>query len=653
MRRARMRIISAVLSACMMLTAFPVSAIAAGGGGGYNGPESSVSEQTEDNVLSKNGQTITAGGEYVMKGGDYRDTIVVNAPNEDVTIRIDGDINFIVDTKILFNVLNVGTLTIENDEHTVTELNHHILDTNGPGKVVMNGGTYKTTFRNLIMLFGSNNELVLNHVTAEVDEGYIVTTQSTSKVIVNGGKYIQTGNANVCVFQNTGHMTLTDAVVEPKNKAVVNSGTLEIYGGSYKTVDQNCIVNNGGLVTIDKGTATEGLLEAEGASCIKNNWGRVTIKGGTITSDAEMAVENNGGLRMSGGTVTAPQGTAILFTNISGDAQITGGSIINSVNGIWLQDIGESEVTLKNVTFSGNQNDIHLGAGQKINIKKSFTGCATVLVDDPAEGRQITLESEDVSYQKQLNLTSNNEGYRVGYKKENNQEYRMLTTRIGNAVTAVDAVATAEINGEVKELDSMTPVPAGTTVTIKANKAPDGMVFDQWTATPADVLGDTAFAWKEENTTFVMPDHEITLAAQYRSAEIEDDSDWVGTALIAATVAVGGAVLLYQGHELGTEAYLNRVLPYGEAIPNNRIQLAELLWRDAKCPEAVSTENYRDIDSDSEKEQKAAHWAVESGLVKLQDEETYPNCFDPNAPVTKVDVIRAWKKAQELKETAQ
>ena len=92
-------------------------------------------------------------------------------------------------------------------------------------------------------------------------------------------------------------MTLTDAVVEPKNKAVVNSGTLEIYGGSYKTVDQNCIVNNGGLVTIDKGTATEGLLEAEGASCIKNNWGRVTIKGGTITSDAETAVENNGGLR--------------------------------------------------------------------------------------------------------------------------------------------------------------------------------------------------------------------------------------------------------------------------------------------------------------------------------------------------------------------
>lgn len=519
-------------------------------------------------------------------------------------------------------------------------------------QVNMTGGHYKTS-GGTHMIMDFSGTLKMTNVTAQSEKGYTVTSAGT--VIINGGSYTRSGATvsgveNGAIGNGGGTMELHDVQVNSTQVAVTNSsGTLTIDGGTYIPGDgYECVRNETATLKIYNGT-----FSSKSASCIKNNWGQVFIHGGTITSDAEMAVENNGGLHMSGGTVTAPQGTAILFTNISGDAQITGGSIINSVNGIWLQDIGESEVTLKNVTFSGNQNDIHLGAGQKINIKKSFTGCATVLVDDPAEGRQITLESEDVSYQKQLNLTSNNEGYRVGYKKENDQEYRMLTTRIGNAVTAVDAVATAEINGEVKELDSMTPVPAGTTVTIKANKAPDGMVFDQWTATPADVLGDTAFAWKEENTTFVMPDHEITLAAQYRSAEIEDDSDWVGTTLIAATVAVGGAVLLYQGHELGTEAYLKRVLPYGEAIPNNRIQLAELLWRDAKCPEAVSTENYRDIDSDSEKEQKAAHWAVESGLVKLQDEETYPNCFDPNAPVTKVDVIRAWKKAQELKETAQ
>ena len=503
------------------------------------------------------------------------------------------------------------------------------------------------------MIMDFSGTLTMTNVTAQSEKGYTVT--SAGKVIINGGSYtrsgaIVSGVENGAIGNGGGTMELHDVQVNSTQVAVTNSnGTLTIDGGTYIPGDgYECVRNATATLKIYNGT-----FSSKSASCIKNNWGQVSIHGGTITSDAETAVENNGGLRMSGGTVTAPQGTAILLTNISGDAQITGGSIINSINGIGLQDIGESGVTLKNVTFSGNRNDIHLGKGQKINIKKSFTGSATVLVDDPDEGRQITLESEDVPYQKQLNLTSNNEGYRVGYKKENDQEYRMLTTRIGNAVTAVDAVATAEINGEVKELDNTTPVPAGTIVTIKANKAPDGMVFDQWTATPADLLGDTAFAWKEENTTFVMPDHEITLAAQYRSAEIEDDSDWVGTALIAATVAVGGAVLLYQGHELGTEAYLNCVLPYGEAIPNNRIQLAELLWRDAKCPEAVSTENYRDIDSDSEKEQKAAHWAVESGLVKLQDEETYPNCFDPNAPVTKVDVIRAWKKAQELKETAQ
>lgn len=621
------------------------------GGGGDNGPESSVSEQTENaKELSHSGETITEGGYYKVSTGTYTGPIKVNT-TDTVNIEITGNVT--ANTDPLFNIGNAGIVNIINDgEYEVDCAGKHFMYMScSTAQVNMTGGHYKTS-GGTHMIMDFSGTLTMTNVTAQSEKGYTVT--SAGKVIINGGSYtrsgaIVSGVENGAIGNGGGTMELHDVQVNSTQVAVTNSnGTLTIDGGTYIPGDgYECVRNATATLKIYNGT-----FSSKSASCIKNNWGQVSIHGGTITSDAETAVENNGGLRMSGGTVTAPQGTAILFTNISGDAQITGGSIINSVNGIWLQDIGESEVTLKNVTFSGNQNDIHLGAGQKINIKKSFTGCATVLVDDPAEGRQITLESEDVSYQKQLNLTSNNEGYRVGYKKENNQEYRMLTTRIGNVVTAVDAVATAEINGEVKELDSMTPVPAGTTVTIKANKAPDGMVFDQWTATPADLLGDTAFAWKEENTTFVMPDHEITLAAQYRSAEIEDDSDWVGTALIAATVAVGGVVLLYQGHELGTEAYLNRVLPYGEAIPNNRIQLAELLWRDAKCPEAVSTENYRDIDSDSEKEQKAAHWAVESGLVKLQDEEMYPNCFDPNAPVTKVDVIRAWKKAQELKETA-
>ena len=623
-----------------------------GRGGGYDGPESSVSEQTENaRELSHSGETITEGGYYKVSTGTYTGPIKINT-TETVNIEITGNVT--ANTDPLFNIGNAGIVNIINDgEYEVDCAGKHLMYMScSTAQVNMTGGHYKTS-GGTHMIMDFSGTLTMTNVTAQSEKGYTVTSAGT--VIINGGSYtrsgaIVSGVENGAIGNGGGTMELHDVQVNSTQVAVTNSsGTLTIDGGTYIPGDwYECVRNETATLKIYNGT-----FSSKSASCIKNNWGQVFIHGGTITSDEKTAVENNGGLRMSDGTVTAPQGTAILLTNIAGDAQITGGSIINSVNGIWLQDIGESEVTLKNVTFSGNQNDIHLGAGQKINIKKSFTGSATVLVDDPDEGRQITLESEDVSYQKQLNLISNNEGYRVGYKKENDQEYRMLTTRIGNAVTAVDAVATAEINGEVKELDNTTPVPVGTIVTIKANKAPDGMVFDQWTATPADLLGDTAFAWKEENTTFVMPDHEITLAAQYRSAEIEDDSDWVGTALIAATVAVGGAVLLYQAHELGTEAYLNRVLPYGEAIPSNRIQLAELLWRDAKCPEAVSTENYRDIDSDSAKEQKAAHWAVESGLVKLQDEETYPNCFDPNAPVTKVDVIHAWKKAQELKKAAQ
>ena len=88
-------------------------------------------------------------------------------------------------------------------------------------------------------------------------------------------------------------------------------------------------------------------------------------------------------------------------------------------DGIRLADLGSSEVTLKQATFENNtQSDIHLGDGQTINIKKTFTGTATILTDDPSRGRHITLENEDLSYQNKLKLFSMNSGYIIGYKRD-------------------------------------------------------------------------------------------------------------------------------------------------------------------------------------------------------------------------------------------
>lgn len=188
-------------------------------------------------------------------------------------------------------------------------------------------------------------------------------------------------------------MTLTDVSVITEvdggmsSPAITNSSgaILKINGGNYKTTGRNCIVNSGYL-TINNGTTTDGVLESVGISCIQNNWGRVEINDGTITSDADCTIKNRGGLRMNGGTVATSnaEGTVIDCNGDFGDTQINGGTIKGGKDGIRLADLGSSEVTLKNAAFENNtQSNIHLGAGQTINIKKTFTGTATILTDDP------------------------------------------------------------------------------------------------------------------------------------------------------------------------------------------------------------------------------------------------------------------------------
>ena len=161
-----------------------------------------------------------------------------------------------------------------------------------------------------------------------------------------------------------------------------------------------------------------------------NNWGRVEINGGTITSDADCTIKNRGGLRMNGGTVATSnaEGTVIDCNGDFGDAQINGGTIKGGQDGIRLADLGSSGVTLKSATFEDNTKAISIWVrARQINIKKTFTGTATILTDDPSRGRHITLENEDLSYQNKLKLFSKNPGYIIGYKRgDDGVEYRYL-----------------------------------------------------------------------------------------------------------------------------------------------------------------------------------------------------------------------------------
>ena len=125
-------------------------------------------------------------------------------------------------------------------------------------------------------------------------------------------------------------------------------------------------------------------MSLRSASCINNSWGCVEINGGTITSGAACTIKNCGSLRMNGGTVATSnaEGTVIDCTGNFGGTWINGGTIKGGEDGILLKDLGSFGVTLTQATFEGNTNDIHLGDGQKIDIKKTFTGTATILTDD-------------------------------------------------------------------------------------------------------------------------------------------------------------------------------------------------------------------------------------------------------------------------------
>lgn len=209
-----------------------------------------------------------------------------------------------------------------------------------------------------------------------------------------------------------------------------------------------------------------------------------------------------------------------------------------------------------------------------------------------------------------------------------------------------------EVNGkEVKpDEDGNITVKKGDeiTITVDKSKISDAQVFDQWVIKPDSVLNEVDP--KSEKISFTMPAEDVTIEAMTRDASIEDDGPGIlGTSALIATGVVGSAALLYQGHMLGTELYLRYLLPHGAVIPQNRAELAVLLWQDAESPEPVSTTLYSDISDEDSAIQQAARWAVENDLMEQLDADDHPDHFDPFVPVTFSDSIRAWKKAQELK----
>ena len=339
-------------------------------------------------------------------------------------------------------------------------------------------------------------------------------------------------------------------------------------------------------------------------------------------------------LTVTGGTVTVKYDGSDVTSKLNSTDETTGQKIYDVPEG--------AEVTVKL--------DKTAVPNGKVFDGWSTTGNLSLLTGQDCKAETITFTmSSDVKVSAKYRDAAADHTHDTAVCHQLTVTGGIVTVKKGDKdVTDTLTVTTDETTGK-----KTYSVPDGATVTVTLDKTliPEGMVFDIWSTGKFSLpLGQD---YKAESITFPMSSDVVDIAAQYRDATIEDDGPNVlGTAAIIGTAAVGGAVLGYQAYSLGTEfAGKLMALPY---FPSNRSALAMMLWEDAGKPMPESELLYPDVGQEERDMdlQHAARWAMENELIPdLNDEGTAPEemKFYPDNAVSKLDVLNAWQKAQELK----
>lgn len=269
----------------------------------------------------------------------------------------------------------------------------------------------------------------------------------------------------------------------------------------------------------------------------------------------------------------------------------------------------------------------------------------------------LSLNGKLYKAESELEQLTGDEVFTAQWKKDEPVVNHTLTVTGGTFAVkngGIDVTDTLEtsIDEASGKQTCLVPDGAEVTVTLDQTKVPEGMVFDLWSTGKFDLPQDQDY--KAESITFTMND-DVDVAAQYRSADIEDGSDVVGPIIVGTAVVAGGALV---GYTLGTDLVGKMWgLPY---FPSNRSALAMMLWEDAGKPMPESEILYPDVGQEEQDMdlQHAARWSMEHDLMpdlNDQDTELPPEQvkFYPDNMVTKISVLRAWKKAQDLKQNAQ
>ena len=397
---------------------------------------------------------------------------------------------------------------------------------------------------------------------------------------------------------------------EFNGKVFNNSGIL---GGTF----------NGEVDNTTMGRIENGTFYGE----VENNG---TIENGTFAG----SVSNNGGT-VNGGIFNGNTGLDEVtdLHSITWDAASSNAKIekVNGVSADWKPYVVTSNAMTKEVTITADTEIFSLN-GQPIAESSYGVDKKTVT---------FTMPDDDVVLNGEL-ITKPEPEPEPEPKPEPEPEPKPEPEPTTYTVTVIGGTIDGKTSVSAKENDTLT-------VVLDQNDIPDGMTFDMWSISSSKLSGDINVDYRAEAMTFQMPAEDVTIRAQYRSAEIIEDAAPSPLAT-AATVAVGGAaagIVVWQGVNLGVDLYLANALPQGVPVPTDRRALALLLWETAGKPEVALPTLYGDIPAEEIELQKATRWAVQNGLMDAADKKD-ASFFDPDHYVTKMDVFGAWLRLKKL-----
>lgn len=688
MRKKSTRLLSAALAVCMMLSVLPVGAFALEVGAAD--PAAAVSEQKaatphhldggeiiNEKFIEQYGNTYTIGGEET-----YLKRIKIDT-NQDVTIKfinnvncnIEGTISYLLkDHRSFIDAEKVGKLIISNEGNYKFEsrkMGVRFLGVTAPNAIVeVNGGSYSAA---AIGTFYFNNgcKATLTDVTVD-NYQYECVYNDNATVTIDRGSY--TSKKGVAIGNSSGGtLDLNPVMAVGTGAAVVNDGgNVTINGGKYTSsiVDGDCrdcsAVENDYLPVLGYDTTMtiwDGEFEAKGKNAA------------AVVSSTRDENDDHGWLEIKGGTFTASKDGGRGIEAQAGVSRIENATIKGCQYGICcgVPGGGTPQVTIKDVLFEGNTNDVYQDRAKNYVIDEglyafdyplveieegrnevitagtddTFVGDAGVIGGD-IKGRQFTTAT-DSHYQKDLKLVSTDPNYIIDYKNDDGTEYRYFNIREMGRHYVNPIHATMAFEGDEKQPYSQFAEDDKVTLTAEEGKPCTGWKVEKIAAEGVTEVHDAGVirydSENPETATLTMPDYDVFVTAEYADEIVDPGTGDAAAgniqgALSAVVIGAAAGAIIY---EAGTGIYRVINMP-GIPMPSNRIELAELLWEHAGKPEPVSTALYSDIDEGDTDAQKAAHWAVEQGLMKDDSEK---NTFNPYFPVGKLRTCLTWNAAKE------